>query len=88
MMKDRVAWLDVIGNVSARFNWIVHAYCQMTSHYHLIVETVDGNLSKGMRQLNGVYTQRFNRHHSMVGTPVPGALQGSPGPEGYLACWN
>ena len=67
MMKDRVAWLDVIGDVSARFNWIVYAYCQMTSHYHLIVETVDGNLSKGMRQLNGVYTQRFNRHHSMVG---------------------
>jgi hypothetical protein len=39
----------------------------MTNHYHWLVETIDGNLSKGMRQLNGVYTQRFNRRHHMVG---------------------
>jgi putative transposase len=64
---DRTAWLDVVGNVCARFNWIVQAYCQMTHHDHLLVETVDGNLSKGMRQLNGVYTQRFNRRHGRVG---------------------
>ena len=51
----------------ARFNWVVHAFCQMTNHYHLLIETVDGNLSAGMRQLNGHYTQRFNRRHGMVG---------------------
>jgi putative transposase len=39
----------------------------MTNHYHLLVETVDGNLSRGMRQLNGQYTQYFNRRHGMVG---------------------
>ncbi len=39
----------------------------MSNHYHLLVETPDGNLSKGMRQLNGVYTQRFNRVHGRVG---------------------
>nr|WP_306671493.1 hypothetical protein [Endozoicomonas sp. ONNA2] len=33
----------------------------MTNHYHLVVETPDANLSRGMRQLNGVYTVRFNR---------------------------
>ncbi|MEH6814753.1 MAG: transposase [Motiliproteus sp.] len=65
--EDREDWLDVLGSVCSRFNWIVHAYCQMTNHYHLLVETVDGNLSKGMRQLNGVYTQRFNRRHNMTG---------------------
>ena len=65
--KDRTAWLEVVSDFCARFNWIVHAYCQMTNHYHLLVETADGNLSKGMRQLNGVYTQRFNRRHGMVG---------------------
>jgi len=65
--EDRMAWLEVFGDVCARFNWVVHAYCQMTNHYHLVVETVDGNLSKGMRQLNGIYTQRFNRRHGMVG---------------------
>ena len=39
----------------------------MTNHYHLLVETPEGNLSKGMRQLNGVYTQHFNRRHGRAG---------------------
>jgi REP element-mobilizing transposase RayT len=53
--------------VCERFNWWAHAYCLMTNHYHLLVETPDGNLSKGMRQLNGVYTQRFNAKHGRCG---------------------
>jgi hypothetical protein len=39
----------------------------MSNHYHIVVETVEGNLSQGMRQLNGVYTQRFNRRNNRVG---------------------
>ena len=39
----------------------------MTNHYHILIETPDSNLAKGMRQLNGVYTQRFNRKHRRVG---------------------
>jgi len=39
----------------------------MTNHYHIVVETVEGNLSQGMRHLNGVYTQRLNRAHRRVG---------------------
>jgi hypothetical protein len=39
----------------------------MDNHYHLFIETPEGNLSQGMRQLNGVYTQRFNRFHNRVG---------------------
>jgi len=39
----------------------------MTNHYHLVVETPDGNLSKGMRQLNGMYTQASNRRHGRMG---------------------
>lgn len=39
----------------------------MTNHYHLVIETPDGNLSKGMRQLNGVYTQASNRKHGRIG---------------------
>jgi REP element-mobilizing transposase RayT len=65
--EDRYQWLNVLDEVSQRFNWDIHAYCQMTNHYHFVVETPDANLSKGMRQLNGVYTQRFNRRHGMVG---------------------
>jgi len=64
---DRREWLEVLGTVCSRFNWVVHAYCQMTNHYHLLVETVDGNLSGGMRQLNGLYPQRFNRRHGLAG---------------------
>ncbi len=64
---DREQWLNVFGEVCRRFNWICHAYCLMGNHYHLLVETPEGNLSQGMRQLNGVYTQRFNRLHGRVG---------------------
>ncbi len=64
---DRIAFLDLLGDVCGRCNWRVHAYCLMTNHYHLVIETPDGNLSAGMRQLNGVYTQRFNRRHQRVG---------------------
>jgi len=39
----------------------------MTNHYHWVVRTPDGNLSKGMRQLNGVYTQAYNRRHRQAG---------------------
>jgi REP element-mobilizing transposase RayT len=39
------------------------AYCLMQNHYHLLVQTPDANLSRSMRHINGVYTQRFNRHH-------------------------
>jgi REP element-mobilizing transposase RayT len=65
--EDRLIFLDVLAEVCRRFNWIVHAYCQMDNHYHLLVETPDGNLSKGMRHLNGVYTQRFNRKQNRIG---------------------
>jgi len=57
---DRTNWLTLFGQVCKRFNWVCHAYCLMDNHYHIVVETVEGNLSKGMRQLNGVYTQTFN----------------------------
>lgn len=64
---DRGLFLEVLADTRDRFNWVLHAYCLMGNHYHLLIETPDGNLSKGMRQLNGVYTQRFNRKHKRVG---------------------
>lgn len=65
--EDRENWLATLAQVCDRFNWVVHAYCQMTNHYHLVVETVDGNLSRGMRQLNGEYTQQVNRRYGLSG---------------------
>ena len=65
--QDRLGFLELLGRVAVDFNWVVHAYCLMGNHYHLVVETPDGNLGKGMRQLNGVYTQDCNRRHGRVG---------------------
>ena len=64
---DRENFLNALQHVIKRYNWICHAYCLMTNHYHLLIETPDGNLSLGMRQLNGVYTQLFNKWHGRVG---------------------
>ncbi len=47
----------------------------MDNHYHFVVETAEGNLSKGMRQLNGVYTQYFNRQHNRVGHVFQGRFK-------------
>lgn len=65
--EDRLNWLELFNDVCSRFNWVCHAYCLMSNHYLLVIETMEGNLSKGMRQLNGVYTQAFNRRHKRVG---------------------
>jgi len=64
---DRERFLSVLAGVVARFGWLCHGYCLMGNHYHLIVETPEANLSRGMRQLNGVYTQRYNVRHGRVG---------------------
>lgn len=64
---DRTASLAVLEGAVRRFNWAIHAYCLMGNHYHLLVETPDGNLAQGMRHYNGVYTQRFNRRHGRAG---------------------
>jgi len=69
---DREGFLNVLVHVRERFNWLVYAYCLMDNHYHLLIETPDANLSKGMRQLNGVYTQAFNRDYARGGHGVLG----------------
>ena len=59
--QDRTDFLAILEKVCDRFNWLIHAYCLMDNHYHLFIETPDSNLARGMRQLNGVYTQTANR---------------------------
>ncbi len=65
--QDRENFLNTVQHVNKRYNWICHAYCLMTNHYHLLIETPEGNLSLGMRQLNSVYTQLFNKYHGRSG---------------------
>jgi len=64
---DRLNFLDILAEVVERYRFICYAYCLMGNHYHLLLETPEANLSRGMRQLNGVYTQRFNRRHKRSG---------------------
>ena len=72
---DRESFLATLAHAVERFHWLCHAYCLMDNHYHLLIETPDPNLSKGMRQLNGLYTQRFNRRHSRVGHVFQGRFK-------------
>jgi REP element-mobilizing transposase RayT len=52
--EDHRAYLKILAEVVERFGWCCYAYCLMDNHYHLVIETLAGNLSAGMRQLNGV----------------------------------
>ncbi len=64
---DRLNFLAVLEKAVERFGWRVHAYCLMDNHYHLLIETPEPTLSRGMRHLNGVYTQRLNRRYRRCG---------------------
>jgi putative transposase len=83
--QDRTRFTDLLAEVCKRFNWCCHAYCLMGNHYHLLIETPEANLSDGMRHLNGVYTQSFNRVHRRVGHIFQGRYKGIlVEKEGYL----
>ena len=64
---DRKYFFRLFGRVVERFSWLCHAYCLMDNHYHLVVETPLPNLPSGMRQLNGLYAQWFNRRYERSG---------------------
>jgi REP element-mobilizing transposase RayT len=64
---DRVDFLRILADTVERCRWVVTAYCLMDNHYHLLVETPEGNLGKGMQLLSGTYTTRFNRRRNRVG---------------------
>ena len=72
---DRELFLQTLADTVERFGWICHGYCLMTNHYHLLVETPEPNLSRGMRHLNGVYTQAFNRRHLRTGHVLQGRFK-------------
>jgi len=62
-----VLFLAILGDVVRRFNWRCQAYCLMTNHYHVAVQTPDANIGDGMHRLNGLYAQAFNRRHGFKG---------------------
>lgn len=64
---DRSSFSQTLGVVCAKTGWQVHAYCLMSNHFHLVVETPRANLVEGMKWLLGTYTMRFNRRHKLNG---------------------
>jgi len=70
--EDRSAFLEVLSETVTRYGWICHGYCLMSNHFHLLAETPSANLARGMQFLNGVYTQKFNRHHRRFGHVLQG----------------
>jgi len=65
--KDRILFLEILKDQLDRYHVVCYAYCLISNHYHLLIETPKSNLSLFMRQLNGIYTQSFNRCHRKVG---------------------
>ena len=64
---DRLSFLRLLADCVNRFHWTVHAFCLMTTHYHLIVQTTVPQLWRGMQRLNGVHALRFNKRHRRTG---------------------
>ncbi len=74
--EDRTRFLAEISRASDRLAWNVLAYCLMGNHYHLVIETPNGNLARGMRDINSIYAQGFNRRHDRVGHLFQGRYRG------------
>src|SRR5258708_4224249 len=64
---DRRSFLETLGEACEKTGWVVHAYVLMSNHYHLVVNTPEDNLGAGMKWLQGVYPQGYNRRHNLRG---------------------
>ena len=64
---DRHLWVETLGECCAKSDWQVHAYCLMSNHFHLVLETPKPNLVAGMKWFLGTCTSRFNRRHKLFG---------------------
>src|SRR5262245_14640075 len=65
--SDRYRFLGLLASTVRRYEWTCHAYCLMTTHYHLLVTTRHPNIARGMQQLNGSHGSGFNKRHKLVG---------------------
>ena len=84
---DRRTFLTTLAQTCARTEWQVHAWCLMGNHFHLVLETPQGNLVAGMKWFLGTYTSRFNPRHKLVGHLFSGrykALLVDGSGDGYL----
>ena len=76
--QDRHRFLKTLGEACEKTCWQVHAYCLMSNHFHLVLETPQPNLVAGMKWLLGTYTSRFNRRHKEFGHLFSGRYKALP----------
>ena len=65
--RDRRVFLALLGRIVQRYRWTCHAYCLMSNHYHLLIETPEPNIAIGMQWLNSTYAHRFNEKYERIG---------------------
>ena len=75
---DREGYLWLLGKVVARQRWRCLSYCLMDNHMHLLVETPEPNLGRGMQRLHGDFGREFNRRHSRSGHVFQGRYGSKP----------
>jgi putative transposase len=66
-VDDREVFLSITARAVELDGWICHAYCEMTTHYHLLIQTPKANLDRGMHRLNSAYAHWFNKRHAHEG---------------------
>ena len=69
---DRHDFLKTLAEACQKTGWQVHAYCLMSNHYHLVVETPNANLVAGMEPPQSTYTIRLNNRHKLIGHVLSG----------------
>jgi REP element-mobilizing transposase RayT len=74
--RDREKYLSYVESAHDRYGAIIHAYCLMGNHYHLLLETPRGNLSKILQYINGAYTTYFNLKRGRSGHLFQGRFKG------------
>ncbi|MEO8382610.1 MAG: transposase [Acidobacteriota bacterium] len=74
--KDRENFLRLLGLAATRFGWSITAWVLMSNHFHLVLETPEPNLSRGMQWINGTYASWFNRTHKRSGHLFQGRFHG------------
>ncbi len=85
--RDRQRFLETVAEACQKTTWQIHAYCLMSNHFHLVIETPQPNLVVGMKWLLGTYTSRHNRRHKEFGHLFSGrykALVVDGSGDGYL----
>ena len=71
-------FLELLGQTTERFRFVVHAYCLLDNHYHAIIQTPDANLSQGMQWLGLSYSRWFNARYDRSGPLFQGRFKSVP----------